>query len=290
MNDLFQQWLRLALPLVLATTSEVVAERAGVVNLSLEGIMLAGALAAWMVAAGGGAAALGPALLIALLVGVAIALLLAALVVPLRAHPLVAGMALHFACLGGTALLFERWKCSAGVTTFSELAAPFSALPWIGTVVLVGATFLFLERTRAGLHVRAAGDHPAALRAAGGSPARSRTLGLMVAGALGGLAGATLTTVLSGSFVEGMSGGRGFLALALVLFARWRPFGALLAGLFVAALFTLELRLGATAAGSGHGAAVFVLRALPYAATIAALALRRDQQRGAPGALNEPLD
>jgi len=289
MNDLLAQWLRLALPLVLATASEVVAERAGVVNLALEGILLAGALAAFLVAAGGGAAALGPALLVALLTGVALALLLGLLVIPGRAHPLVAGSALHFACLGATGLLFERMKGSASVTTFGELAAPWRWLPWIGAALLVAATFLFLERTRAGLRLRTAGDHPEALRAAGGSPARSRMLGLLVAGALAGLAGASLTTVLTGTFVEGMSSGRGFLALALVLFARWRASGALLAGLFVAALFTLELRLGADAA-AGHGFAVFALRALPYVATIAALALVRVEPGRAPGALNEPFD
>ncbi len=289
MNELLAQWLRLALPLVLATTSEVVAERAGVVNLALEGMILAGALAAWLVAAGGGAAALGPALLVALLTGVALAALFALLVVKLRASPIVAGTALHFACLGATGLLFERARGSAGVTTFAELSPSVAALPYVVSVLLVGATFLFLDRTRAGLAVRAAGESPMALRAAGGSPERARTLGLLVAGALAGLAGASLTTVLSGTFVEGMSAGRGFLALALVLFARWRPLGALIAGLFVAALFTLELRLGAAAASDG-GATVFLLRALPYAATIAALAVTGVRDRAAPGALNQPLD
>lgn len=161
MSDLVLQWLRLALPLVLATTSEVVAERAGVVNLALEGMVLAGALAAFLVAAGGGGGALLPALLVAALVGVALAALLALLVVRLRAPPIVAGTALHFLCLGGTALLFERLRGDAAVTPFSELAAPLPALPYVAAALLVGATFLFLERTRAGLAVRAAGENPA---------------------------------------------------------------------------------------------------------------------------------
>jgi simple sugar transport system permease protein len=288
--DVTSQVARLALPLVLATASEVVSERAGVVNLALEGIVLAGALAAWMVAAGGGAAALAPALLAAMVVGALIALLLAALSVGARAHPLVAGTALHFACLGATALLFARDPSRGSVTTFDQLALPWRLAPWIGAAILPFGLSFLLARTRFGLRLRAAGDHPAALRAVGGSPARMRTAALLLAGALGGLAGATLTTVLSGSFVDGMSGGRGFLALALVLFARWRPLGALLAGLFVAALMTVELRLGATAARDGHGFAVFALRALPWVATIAALALRRPERSAAPGALNEPLD
>ncbi|MBM4016591.1 MAG: ABC transporter permease, partial [Planctomycetes bacterium] len=234
--------------------------------------------------------ALGPALLAALLVGMVIALLLAALVVPARAHPLVAGMALHFACLGATALLFARHPALGSVTTFDQLASPWRHAPWIGAALLPFGLAALLGRTRFGLHLRAAGDHPAALRAAGGHPARVRVLALALAGALGGLAGATLTTVLSGTFVDGMSGGRGFLALALVLFARWRPLGALAAGLFVALLMTVELRLGADAARHGQGFAVFALRALPWVATITALALRRPDRSAAPGALNEPLD
>lgn len=290
-GELAAQWLRLALPLVLATTSEVVAERAGVVNLGLEGIMLAGALAAWLVAAGGGAAALMPALLIAAAVGVALAALLALFVVRLRAHPIVSGTALHFLCVGGSGLLFERCKSSASVTTFTELPGLLPLVPFLAAGALVAATFLFLERTRAGLHLRAAGDAPNALLAAGGSPARARTLGLLVAGALAGLAGASMTTVLSGTFVEGMTAGRGFLALALVLFARWHAGGALVAGLFLGGAFTLELRIGAAAAGSTiGGAALFALRALPYLATIVALAIAGARRGAAPGALNQPLD
>jgi len=291
MNELTMQLLRLALPLVLATLAEVVAERGGVVNLALEGMLLAGALAAWLAAAGGGGGALPAALLAAALTGVALAALLAWFVVHLRADAIVAGTALHFLCLGGTGLVFERYQSSASVTTFPELGGALAAAPYLAAVALAAAVLLLLLQTRAGLAMRAAGDAPAALRAAGGSPARARSLALLVAGALAGLAGASLTTVLTGTFVENMSGGRGFLALGLVLFARWNALGALAAGLFLGAAFTLELRVSTLVAEpAAHGALTFALRALPYLVTIAALALAGPRRTAAPAALGRPLD
>ena len=290
MNELAMQAARLALPLVLATLSEVVAERGGVVNLALEGMMLGGALAAWMVAAGGGGAALAPALLAAMLVALLVALLQALFVVRLRADAIVTGAALHFACLGATGLVFERCKRSAGVTTFGELGGAWTHVPWIGTLAIVAAVLAFLYGTRAGLAIRAANDGPETLRAANGSPARARTHALLLAGALAGLAGASLTTVLTGTFVEGMTAGRGFLALALVLFARWNPLGALLAGLFLGGLFALELHASTLAATpGGAGVLTFVLRALPYLLCIAALALVGGRPDAAPRALGRPL-
>ena len=276
MNDLLAQILRLALPLALATLAEVIAERGGVVNLALEGMMLAGAFVAWLVAAGGGPPSLAPALLAAMASGVALSALLAFFVVRLRSNAIVAGTALHFLCVGGTGLLFERWKRSESVTTFGEIGGAAAWLPWAGALLLAVATVGMLDHTRFGLALRAAGDAPEALRAAGGSPGRARTLGLLIAGAIAALAGASLTTVLTGTFVEGMSAGRGFLALGLVLFARWNAFGALAAGLFLGGAFALELR-GSTLVSdpASAGALVFALRAFPYLLTIAALALRR---------------
>jgi simple sugar transport system permease protein len=288
MSDVVAQVLRLALPLVLATLAEVVAERGGIVNLALEGMLLAGALAAWLVAAGGGAGALAPALLVAALVGVALAALLAAFVVGLRANAIVAGTGLHFLCLGATGLLFERWKSSASVTTFGEVGGAAAVAPYAGALVLVVAVLLLLERTGLGLRLRAAGDAPEALKAAGGSPARSRTLALLIAGALAGLAGASLTTVLTGAFVEGISAGRGFLALGLVLFARWHAVGALVAGLFLAGAFTLELRVSTFATDPASSRALtFALRSLPYLLTITALAIAGPHRTSAPAALGK---
>jgi simple sugar transport system permease protein len=289
-TELLEQVLRLALPLALATLAEVVAERGGVVNLALEGMMLAGALIAWLVGAGGGAEALAPALLAAAGTGVALAALLAAFVVGLRADAIVAGTALHFLCIGGTGLLFERWQRSASVTTFGEVGGAVAWLPYAGTLLLAVATVALLDRTRFGLAIRAAGDAPEALRAAGGSPARARIIALLIAGALASLAGASLTTVLTGTFVEGMSAGRGFLALGLVLFARWNAFGALVAGLFLGGAFALELR-GSTFVSdpAAAGALVFGLRALPYLLTIAALAIAGPTRAAAPAALNRPV-
>jgi simple sugar transport system permease protein len=150
MNELALQAARLALPLVLATLSEVVAERGGVVNLALEGTMLVGALAAWLVGAGGGGGALAPALLAAVLVGLLVARVQALFVVRLRADAIVSGTALHFACLGASGLVFERCKRSAGVTTFADLGGAWPRVPWIGTLLVVAVVLGFLFCTRAG--------------------------------------------------------------------------------------------------------------------------------------------
>ena len=283
MSDEAAAIVRIALPLVLATLSEVVAERGGVVNLALEGMMLAGAFSAWLVAAGGGAGMLAPALLVAALVGGALAAIEALFVVALRANSIVVGSALHFLCVGATGLLFERCKTSAGVTTFTQAGGAWASAPYVGTLLLCVLVLVLLRQTRLGLAIRAAGDAPAALRAAGGSPARARTVALLIAGAIAGLAGATLTTTLTGSFGEGMTNGRGFLALGLVLFARWNALGALLAGLFLGGAFVLEMRFSL-------GGSNFLLRSLPYLLTIGALALFGTRDSAAPAALGKPHD
>lgn len=295
MDELALQVLRLSLPLVLAALSEVVAERGGVVNLGIEGMMLLGALVAYLVAAGEGPAALLLAVSAATATGVVVAALLAWFCVTLRCNQIVAGTGVHFLCLGASGLLFERFKSSASVTTFQELAFPGSALPYAGAFGLALLVHGLLFRTRWGLEVRAAGEAPHALTAAGGSPLRRRWSALLLAGALAGLAGATLTTVLTGQFVEGMTHGRGFLALSLVLFARWRPSGAVLAGLFLGTAFAFELHLTTAAAQQPTPSAltdgtVFALRSLPYALSIVALAVMGPRRWSGPLALGRAHD
>lgn len=290
MDDLLLQVLRLSLPLVLATLAETVSERGGIVNLGLEGMMLCGALAAYLIGAGGGAARLPWAALGGVLTGMLLAAVLAWLTVHRKAPQIVAGTAIHFLCFGATGLLFERFKSQARVTTFGELALPWSLSPYVGTLLLTALLAFALFRTRMGLLLRAAGEAPEALRAAGGSPTRARWTALLVAGALAGLAGASLTTVATGQFVEGMTAGRGFLALSLVLLARWHPWGALGAGLFLGLALTLELHLSArTAAEGGSNLMVFLVRSLPYGLTLALLAVFGSKRLRPPAALGRAL-
>ena len=280
---------RLALPLVLATLSETFAERGGIVNLSIEGTLSVGALVAYLVAAGQGAEALPFAIAAAAIAGATIGGVHACFSVGLRADMIVTGTALHLICLGACGVMFETGKRSGSVTTFGELDAPWSWTPWIGTLLLVSFGHWLLTRTAFGLRLRAAGEAPEALRASGHSPARARWSALCIAGALAGLAGASLTCVLTSEYVEGMTAGRGFLALGLVLFARWQPVGALVAGLFLGLAFAIELHLSTRAAFTGDSAGrdflVFAVRALPYALAVAALALVPRRRLRTPAAL-----
>ncbi len=290
MDEFTLQILRLSLPLMLAALSETVAERSGTVNLGLEGMMLSGAWTACFIAAGESPGMLIVAWAAASAVGLILGLLLALWTAWWRSDQIVSGWALHFLCLGGTGLLFERFKSSETVTTFSELSGAWSWVPYGATVLFAGLIFLWMFRTRSGLRLQAAGHSPQGLRATGASPAWARTMGLMVAGALAGIAGATLTTVLTGQFVEGMSAGRGFLALSLVLLARWHPAGALVAGLFLGTAFGLELHLStADQLGDPSPLRELLLRSAPYLATILALAVAGPKRLRAPAALGQPL-
>jgi simple sugar transport system permease protein len=293
MADWWMPLLRMALPLVLLVLAETLSERGGIVNLGIEGMALAGALAAYLVAAGRPPEYLPLAWMAAGLTGIALGVLTGYFVIERDSNQIVTGTAVHFLCLGGTGLLFERFKTSATVTTVHELPGPWPAVPYVAALGCVLLARVLLLHTAPGMRLRAAGESPAALRAQGGSPRRSRWLAIVLAGTLAALAGATLTTVLTGQFVEGMTAGRGFLALCLVLFARWTPLGSLVAGLFLGAALAAELRLSALLAegrmpGAGEFAS-FVARVGPYLLTVLVLAILGRSRLEAPRALGRGL-
>lgn len=302
-TGLLEAMVRVSVPILLAVIGEIVAERAGVLNVGLEGMMLAGAFGAFAGAWVTGSLAMG------LVVGVAASLVLAALfgvfVVRLSFDPIVTGVALNVLSLGVTGVLF-RALTSASSRSLSVATWPAIALPVLADIPIAGpalfaqnalgyAAFvlaalvaIFLSRTKPGLVLRAAGENPEAVETAGVDVRRVRLFATLFGGACAGAAGAYLATGYSNTFVEGMSAGRGFVALAIVVFARWRPSAGALGALLFGLAMSLQVRLqGRSTLGVEIPYQFF--QALPYALTLAVLARSSRQGAGAPAALAKPF-
>jgi len=290
-------------PLVFTALGEMLAERAGVLNLGLEGVLLASAMAGVAGAQATGSALAGLAL--AVLVGALFGLLHAWLTVWLRSDQVVTGLALAFlgiglSSVGGAPLVGEL------APSFGPLALPgLVELPVVGRALfaqpwpvylaclLLPLAHLGLSRTRWGLSVNALGESPAAA-AAMGVPVRGARTACVVAGsALAGLGGGTLSLAVTPGWVDGLSAGQGWIAIGLVIVGGWRPWGIALGALVFGALSRLGLDL------QGSGIPLFqdpntgyVLSMLPYLAAIlvlvAAGALGRGRSRRAPSALGRP--
>lgn len=278
--------VRTATPLAFAALGETVSERAGVINIGLEGSVIAGAFAATAVAmgtAGGGGVAAGFAAGAG--AGAAVALLVAAVVVGLRGDQIITGTAATLFALGITGTLFRLLYGEGGVAltvpTLAPLALPIlSDLPVLGRALfaqplptyalylLVPFVWWWLYRTHDGLALRAVGESPDAAVAAGIAPGRVRTRALLVGGVMGGLCGATLVLAQVGTFAEGMSAGRGFIAIAIVALGRWRPVRVALASLLFGAASALQYLFQAM----GWAVPYQLFLALPYVLTLVALA------------------
>lgn len=286
--------VRTATPLLLAATGELVIERAGIIYVGLEGSILAGALAA---AAGGLALGSGFGVVLALLAGALPAALFALFVVRWRTEQIVTGTAITLVATGATAalyhVLFGVQGAGLRVPVVHSVALPgLSSLPVIGNALFVQSLFTYaavvsitgvwwvLGRTHLGLALRATGERPSAARAAGIATGRLRGGAALFAGALGGAAGASLVLVQSGTFAEGMSAGRGFIAIAVVALGRWRAGGVLIAALAFGAASALQYLFQAR----GWTLPYQAFLALPYFATLAALATTR-ARAAAPAAL-----
>lgn len=247
--------VRVATPLLLAATGELVTERAGVINLGIEGAMLAGALASAAGALLGGSTAWGLAWAVA--AGLATSALFAALAIGARADQIISGTAVTLALTGITGVAARRLFGSAGtglsLPTLPPLDVPvLGTLPFVGPVLvaqplttwlawlLVPVVWWGLYRTRTGLRLRAAGDGPAQARAMGVPVARLQVLATLFGGACAGLAGATLVLAQVGSFAERMTAGRGFMAIAIVVLGRRHPLGVLAAALLYGGLTALQ--------------------------------------------------
>jgi general nucleoside transport system permease protein len=274
--------VRTATPLLLAALGEFVVERAGIINIGLEGLVIGGAFGA-LVGATHGSVVLG--VLLSMAVGLALACLFYLFVDTLGSDQIVTGTAMTILGLGATGALYRAWYGSAGaalsVPTIAAIKIPgLSAIPLIGPALfnqpaptyfcylLVPVTWWWMYRTHAGLALRAIGESPAAARVSGISLSRYRFGALCFSGALAGLAGGTLVLAQVGTFAEGMSAGRGFIAIAVVVLGRWSPIGVAFAALVFGAATALQFWIQAL----GLQVPYQVVLALPYALTLAALA------------------
>ncbi len=246
--------VRVATPLLLAATGETIAERSGVINLGLEGMMLAGALAAAL-----GATAAGPwtGVAMAVLAGVALALVFAAVAIGARANQIITGTAITLGAVGMTGTIYRQAYGVGGagldLPTFQPFPIPgLAELPVIGealfrqpapTYIALGAlpaVWWLLFRTRVGLALRATGEAGATAHASGVPTRALRALATVIGGAFGGLAGATLVLAQVGTFAERMTAGRGFVAIAIVVLGRWHPVGVAIAALLFGAATALQ--------------------------------------------------
>jgi general nucleoside transport system permease protein len=289
--------LRLATPLLLACLAGLYSERAGIFDIGLEGKMLMAAMASGSVAALTGSVWLG------LLAGIGASLVLAAIhgvaSITFRGNQLIAGVALNFLSSGITVLvaqrLFEqggRTPPLEGAARFNPITLPFvdavRGIPYLGpfydevisghsvlvyaALALVPISWWVLFRTRFGLRLRAVGENPAAVDTAGVSVVGLRFVAVAITGILCGLAGAYMATGLQAGFGREMTAGRGYIALAALIFAKWRPVAALWACLLFGFFQALALRPDVVTALVGVKIPVPFLDALPYVLTVIVLA------------------
>jgi simple sugar transport system permease protein len=275
-----------ATPLVYAAIGELVVEKSGVLNLGVEGMMLAGAVSGFAIAHVSGSAVMG--VIAGVAAGMLLALIFAFLTLNLRASQVATGLALTIFGIGLSALLGQP-LVGIAYEGLPKLAIPvLSDLPVIGpmlfqhnllvygSIVLVVAVSFFLRRTQAGLIVRAVGDSPDAAHALGYPVIFVRYLATLFGGACAGLAGCYLSMAYAPMWIENMSAGRGWIALALVVFATWQP-GRLLFGAYLFGGITI-LQLHAQALGINVPSQLMSM--LPYVATIVVLVLiSRDHSR-----------
>ena len=288
--------IRLAVPLLLCSLAGLFSERAGIFDIGLEGKMLAAAFFAAATAAVTGSVWLG------LLFGVSASMLFSLLhglaSITFRGNQLISGVAINFLAAGITVLIGQSWFKLGGRTPslsgdarFNELTLPFadkvSDVPIIGpiysellsghtalaylSILLVPLSWYVLYRTRFGLRLRAVGENPAAVDTAGISVIKLRYSAIIICGLLCGLAGAYLSTGLAAGFVKDMSAGRGFIALAALIFAKWRPWHILTATLLFGLLEAISNRFQNIDI-FGFILPIQLMQALPYVLTVVILA------------------
>jgi len=284
--------VRVSVPLLLAALAGLYSERSGIFDIGLEGKMLAGAFAAGAAAYVSGSAWVG--LGVAIIVSIAMSLVHGVASITYRGNQIVSGVAINFIAAGSTVILGQAWfrqggrtPSVSGAARFGDIAFPgadvIRPIPIVGPIyanvisghsiivyfafLMVPFTWWVLFRTRFGLRLRAVGENPAAVDTAGISVAWLRYRAVICTGVLTGIAGAYLSISQQASFVKDMSAGRGFIALAALIFGNWRPFGTFYAALLLGFSTALAYRLPVY---SGTAATLF--QALPYVLTLIAVA------------------
>ena len=281
-------------PLLLAATGELITERSGVLNLGVEGMMIMGA------ACGFGGALLSGSIIVGavcgIIAGMAMSLIFAMMTLGLAVNQVATGLALTILGVGLSGLIGAGFV-GERITPAPRLYIPgLTDIPFVGRIVfgedafvylslaLVVAVWFFLYRTRAGLILRAAGDNHVSAHALGYNVLRIRLFAVLFGGACAGLAGAYLPLAYTPFFIPGMTAGRGWIALALVVFSSWRP-GRLVIGAYLFGAVTI---LQLHAQGAGFGIPSQFMSALPYLATVIVLVLISRARTGgstAPAAL-----
>jgi simple sugar transport system permease protein len=295
--QLLDSTVRLATPLLLACLAGLYSERAGIFDIGLEGKMLAAAFFSAAIAAITGSVWIG------LLAGIAASLVLSAIhgiaSITFRGNQLISGVAINFLAAGMTVLVAQAWFKQGGRTPslvgnarFEPITLPFAEnlqdVPILGPLyyelisghsilvyvafAAVPFTWWLLFRTRFGLRLRAVGENPAAVDTAGVSVVGLRFAAVGICGVLCGIAGAYLSTALQAGFVKDMAAGRGFIALAALIFAKWRPWYALYATLLFGLFGALETRPDVIQSFTGMKVQGQLLSALPYVMTVIILA------------------
>ncbi len=263
--------LRLAAPILLAALGGVISERAGVVNIALEGSMLVGAFVGIVAAEQTDSIVIGVAA--AIIAGTLLAGIHAIAAIHWRSDQIVSGMALNILALGLTSYLnFQLYGTTGTPADVPDLptVADQSILVWV-SLALVPLTHLFLFGTVSGLRLRAVGEHPRAAETVGIGVRRVRYAAVLASGALAGLGGAYLSLSVAHSFTDGMTAGRGFIGLAAVIFGKWSPIGALVAALLFGYGNALSTSLQGATIGDTR-VPVQLLGTLPYLLTILAVA------------------
>lgn len=298
--NLLVAMIRNATPIALAAVGAVICERSGIVNIAMEGIMIVGAFVAAIVAGATGNPWIG--LLAAIFFGGFFSLLHAFATVSLHLDHVVSGAVINVLAMGITAYLMILIVGHPGTTESVpvSLGAYRWAIPGLSRIPILGRMFFdqtpivyfsfilvafftwFLNRTKLGLHVRAAGEHPLALETIGVSVYKMRYFGVFVSGLVGGMAGAYLSIEGNVSFTEGMTGGRGFIAMAAMISGGWHPIGAFLAALFFGFADALQVRLQVFDT-TNIPEELFIV--LPYVLTVVAVAglVRRSRPPKAVG-------
>jgi simple sugar transport system permease protein len=288
--------IRTATPLALAALGELVVERAGVINIGLEGALIAGAFGALVGADIGGTSG---GFVTAILAGSAVGLVFAVFVTRLHADQIITGTAVTLLAVGLSGTLYRVLYGETGVALTIPTSRPvsipvLSSVPVIGPAlfaqpvttyaiyVLFPVVWWWLYRTRPGLALRAIGERPEAAEVAGIRTARVQLLAILFGGAMGGLGGASLVLTQAGTFAEGMSAGRGFIAIAVVALGRWQPSGVALAAVLFGAASASQFLFQAM----GWALPYQLFLVLPYVLTLVALTRVRTRVL-APAALGQ---
>jgi ABC-type uncharacterized transport system permease subunit len=289
-----------AVPLVLAGLGELIAERAGVLNLGIEGMMLMGALASFVTVASGGG--LFPAVMFGIAAGIVASLMFGFITLTLQANQVAAGLSLTILGSGMSAFLGRSYVGFAAPSSFAPMPIPLlQDVPVLGptlfsldligysSLVVLAGVIWFLGYSRAGLTLKAVGESPVVARSLGLPVTRVRYMAVAFGGAMAGLAGVYYAIAQFKMWQEGMTSGNGWIALALVVFATWRPLRVAIGALLFGGVTVLGLWFQAI----GWDVSTFALASLPYIATVVVLVvISSDQEtvrRHAPAWLGKPF-